>query len=111
MKLLLDANLSYRLVKKLAVTYDHIVHINSCGLGTSPSDQTIWEWAKRNDYAIVTNDEDFQHLAVLYGTPPKVVLLRTGNQSSLFISQLLTEKKQAISEFLANADLGVLEIY
>ncbi|WP_019989487.1 DUF5615 family PIN-like protein [Rudanella lutea] len=82
MKLLLDANLSYRLVKKLSDTFPDCLHVTRTGLPVPADDSMIWQWAKRNDYLIVTNDDDFYNLANLFGFPPNVVLLRMGNQSS-----------------------------
>ncbi len=45
--------------------------------------------AKNNSLIIVTNDEDFVDIVNIKGFPPKVVLLRTGNQGRLFLSNLL----------------------
>ena len=63
MKLLLDANLSWRLVRLLKSEFPEITHITNKGLNESSSDIAIWEYARRNNYSIVTNDEDFYLLA------------------------------------------------
>jgi predicted nuclease of predicted toxin-antitoxin system len=39
-------------------------------------DRTIWEFAKTNGLAIVSQDSDFADMAALYGPPPKVIWLR-----------------------------------
>ncbi|MBK7937932.1 MAG: DUF5615 family PIN-like protein [Lewinellaceae bacterium] len=83
MKLLLDANLSYRLVKKLSDIYPECLHVLRTGLPVPANDIDSWNWAKKHGYMfIITNDEDFKHLVERFGFPPKVVLLRTGNQST-----------------------------
>ena len=110
-KLLFDANLSYRLVKKVIDNYEDCIHVSKTGLSIPALDIEIWEWAKNNNYIIVTNDEDFENLSQLHGFPPKVILIRTGNQSSDYIAELLQDKMATISDFMSKNDLGILEIY
>jgi predicted nuclease of predicted toxin-antitoxin system len=59
---------------------------------------------------IVTNDEDFLHLSVVMGFPPKVLLLRTGNQSRRFVEQILINMKNQIKTFVESLEYGVLEL-
>lgn len=82
MRLLFDANLSYRIVKKLEDVYQYCLHVTKTGLPIPAEDIAIWNWARENKYIIVSNDEDFYHLSGLYGFPPKVVLVRIGNRST-----------------------------
>jgi predicted nuclease of predicted toxin-antitoxin system len=44
------------------------------------------------------------------GFPPKVILLKTGNNSSRALSQLLINAKQDIEE-MENREYGLLELY
>ena len=46
MKLLFDANLSYRLVKTLEEAYPHCLHVTKTGLEVPATDIEIWDWAK-----------------------------------------------------------------
>ncbi len=75
MKLLLDENLSCRLVHRLADLFPDSTHVAVAGLLHSP-DTSVWEHAKAGDYAIVTADADFYELAITFGPPPKVIWLR-----------------------------------
>ena len=75
MKLLLDENLSRRLVPRLADLFPESAHVSSLGLIQAP-DSAVWEYAKSNGFAIVTADADFYELATALGHPPKVVWLR-----------------------------------
>ncbi len=43
MKLLSDANLSYRLVKQLQPHYAEVKHVSGIGLGNSAADLAIWQ--------------------------------------------------------------------
>ncbi|NVO86029.1 DUF5615 family PIN-like protein [Hymenobacter terrestris] len=111
MKWLLDANLSYRLVRQLASTPAEIVHVSRSGLAAPASDEEIWEWARVNGALIITNDEDFYRLAAIYQFPPKVVLLRTVNQSTAFIAELLTRHLDEIIALNTAGEIGILELY
>ena len=111
MKLLLDANISYRLVKKLANICPDCQHVTRIGLENPVPDKAIWQWAKSANAVIVTNDEDYYHFANIYGFPPKVVLLRIGNQSTEIINEILRAHFVAITELAVSTEIGLLEIY
>jgi len=65
----------------------------------------------KNSLIIVTNDNDFLNLVNIKGFPPKVVLLRTGNQSNNFIEQLLLKHKAEIEALHKSVEYGLLEIF
>ena len=50
MKILLDANISWKLEKKLKFIYNECVHVDHIGLEVPASDKTIWEYALKNDF-------------------------------------------------------------
>ncbi|MEM8526914.1 MAG: DUF5615 family PIN-like protein [Bacteroidota bacterium] len=79
MNLLLDTNLSWRLIQRLSPVFENIDHVDQIGLTVPAADIEIWKWAKEKNAIIITNDEDFQYFLVQKGFPPKIVLLRTGN--------------------------------
>jgi len=110
MKLLLDANLSWRLSNKLKVHFEDCLHVDYIGLTVPAKDIDIWNYALANDLIIVTNDDDFLNLANVKGFPPKVVLLRTGNQSNAFLGQLLIKHKEDIGGLFDSTEYGFLEI-
>jgi len=59
MKLLFDQNLSPRLPRALSDLYPDSAHVREAGLRDS-SDEAIWNYAKQNDFTIVSKDSDFQ---------------------------------------------------
>ena len=111
MKWLLDANLSYRLVRLLASLPAEVTHVSRCGLPPPASDEEIWKWARQQQALIITNDEDFYRLAAVYSPPPKVVLLQTGNQSTQFVARLLEKHLDDIIALTASEETGILELY
>lgn len=70
MKLLLDQNLSPRLVGTLAEVYPECAHTSRIGLARA-SDSEVWSYARDHGYMIVTKDADFNELAALIGVPPR----------------------------------------
>lgn len=64
MKLLLDANLSWRVAKNLSSVFYYIVHVEKTDLPIPAKDIEIWTYAKKHDLMIVTNDEDYYHLII-----------------------------------------------
>ena len=78
MKLLLDQNLSPRLVTRLSDVFPAAEQVQSVGVGSQP-DLDIWDFAAKNGYTIVTKDVDFSDMSILLGAPPKVIWIQLGN--------------------------------
>ncbi len=110
MKLLLDQNISRKLVKKLEVPFPGSNHVYLLGLHTA-SDEKVWNYAKENEYIIVTQDSDFYDRSLIYGYPPKVIWLRIGNASIKNIEELFTKHTDNIIHFGSDSSLGCIEIY
>jgi predicted nuclease of predicted toxin-antitoxin system len=110
MKVLLDANISWKLINILTPAFDECAHVDLIGLVTPADDKTIWNYALNKGYIIITKDSDFLDLLELNGFPPKVVLLKTGNNNSKALADLLLNAKSEI-ENMENNEYGLLEIY
>lgn len=99
MKLLLDENLSPRLVAALSDLYPESAHVHGVGLGAS-DDAEVWEHAKTHEFVIVSKDADFAERSVLESNPPKVLWLRLGNCSTDEVEKVLRTHLEAIREFV-----------
>jgi predicted nuclease of predicted toxin-antitoxin system len=110
MKLLLDQNLSFRLVALLADRFPDSTQVHLAKL-VDASDRTVWDYAKANGFTLVTLDSDFAEMAALLGSPPKVIWLRCGNQPNSVIGDLLRKHADAIAAFGLEPDSDCLEIY
>ena len=75
------------------------------------SDAALWQFAKENDFVIVTKDSDFHELGLLRGFPPKVIWLQCGNTSSAYILDVLLKNKDAIQTFVQDTENACLELY
>jgi predicted nuclease of predicted toxin-antitoxin system len=109
MKILLDANISYKLVNELKPIFEECDHVDLIGLDVPAQDIDIWKFAQNNGHIIITKDGDFLNLLELKGFPPKIVLLKTGNNSSKALMELLIKIKPMIEELEKN-EYGLLEI-
>jgi predicted nuclease of predicted toxin-antitoxin system len=109
MKLLLDENLSPKLVKVLSDIFPGTQHVEGCGMSAS-GDSEIWEFAKANGYAILSKDRDFVERASLLGWPPKVIWLHVGNCTTAEIERVIRNSAQPIRDFLDHAQDTCLEI-
>lgn len=109
MKLLLDQNLSWRLLSHLEAHFGGSSQVRLLGLEAS-SDNAIWQYAKDHGFAIVTKDADFAELSFLRGVPPKIIWLNCGNVSNTALRVRLLGEASAINAFLAADEDGVFQI-
>ncbi len=98
MKLLLDENLSDKIIPKVIDLYPDSAHVKALGL-TNTDDSLIWDYAQENDYIIVSKDSDFHQRSILYGHPPKFIYLRIGNSPTSKIVNILRDNFDVITEF------------
>lgn len=98
MKLLLDENLSDRIIQRIIDLYPGSDHVKTLTL-TNTDDAVIWEYAKANDFVIISKDSDFAQRSLVYGHSPKFVYLRIGNSPTSKIVQILRDSFDTISQF------------
>jgi predicted nuclease of predicted toxin-antitoxin system len=101
-KLLFDQNLSPRLVEELSPLFPGCKHVREFGLERA-GDEAVWDFAGRNEFAIVSKDSDFHQRSFLLGFPPKVIWVRVGNRSTEDIIRILKRNASAIRDFCADA--------
>jgi len=109
MKLLLDENLSRRLLPFLQHDYPGSNHVVFLGM-ESASDSDVWHKAKDENFVIVTRDTDFQELSLVWGHPPKVIRLKIPNQTRAATLKMLLENKIWIEDALIVQNLASVEI-
>ncbi len=110
MKLLLDQNISRKILSQIARRFPESSHVYWLNLHKA-NDFEIWEFAKKNNYTIVSKDSDFLELSLLYGIPPKFIWVRCDNGNNQFLSQLLIKHADDIERFLTDDKSFCLEIY
>ena len=107
MRVLLDQNLSPKLIRKLADILPGLESVYDHDL-TGSSDRFIFEWARRSEFsALVSTDRDFVRLAERFGPPPKVIRIERCDFPSRTIELLLRREAIRIYAFL-ESDRAVL---
>jgi predicted nuclease of predicted toxin-antitoxin system len=94
-KLLLDQNLSPRLVSLLAGLYPGSTHVRLLGLDTA-SEVKFGAMPRSMGYTIVSKDADFHQRSFVLGAPPKVIWIRLGNCSVADTEILLRDRFSAV---------------
>ena len=108
MKLLFDANLSPVLAKRLQNDYPDSCHVYDIGI-TAP-DESIFAFASRNDYVIVTKDSDFESLSEQEAGGAKVIIIKLGNCKTVDILVLISSNSERINHFLSDSSEGFLNL-
>ena len=109
MKLLLDENLSRRLVPFLLHDYPGSSHVCLLGL-ESASDVQVWNTAKSQGFVIVTRDADFEELSLVWGQPPKVIWLKISNQTRAMTLKVLLDNQKMIESALIDLGQACVEV-
>jgi predicted nuclease of predicted toxin-antitoxin system len=109
MKLLLDENLSRRIVPFIQDSYPGSTQVALIGL-ERVDDRLIRQYAIDNDYIITTKDADFYEMSLIHGQPPKIVWLKLGNQSKTATIKSLLDNQQAILQALIIDNKACIEI-
>lgn len=107
MKLLLDENISERLLPRLQGIFPGSVHARLVMLGGA-ADETPWDYAAEHGFLIVTKDEDFLSLSVRRGFSPKVICLAIGNVSNAITADCLLRHSKQIALFVGHPEAGFL---
>lgn len=108
-KLLLDQNLSFKLCALLSDLFPESSQARLVGLDRA-SDRALWDHAAEGGYVLVTQDADFAEMAALFGPPPKVVWLRSGNQPTSAVEATLRRNHTLLLAFAQDEEAACLEL-
>ena len=109
MKLLFDENLSPKLPNRLSDLFPNSLHVRDVGMKAT-TDSVVWDYAKENNFMIVSKDVDMHDLSLLLGNPPKVIWLRLGNCSTSQVENLLRRDFKNIEMFFEDNSLSLLAL-
>jgi predicted nuclease of predicted toxin-antitoxin system len=110
LKLLLDQNLSRKLVPAIDVLFPGTSHVAYLGLERS-DDAAIRRYAQENGFVLATKNTDMVDLCIVKGAPPKIVWLRVGNCPTAVIRDLLGRNEERIRQFEAEEERVVLSLF
>ena len=109
MRLLVDENLSPKIVRLLDGRFPGTVHVASVGLAGS-GDEAIWRYARDNGFVVLSKDSDFNQRALLRGGPPKVVWLRVAEMRTNEIAATVLATADELERFDIDGEQSVLVI-
>ena len=109
MRFLFDQNLSPKLVRLLADLFPNSVHVRDVGLEAA-DDESVWNYASKQGFVIVSKDSDMHQRSFLFGAPPKVVWVRLGNCSTSDVAELLRSHVQTLKDFEADEIASFLSL-
>jgi predicted nuclease of predicted toxin-antitoxin system len=105
--LLLDENLSDRIVSNIVDLYPGSAHVKFHEL-TQTDDFLIWSFAKEHGYTIVSKDADFHQRSLVFGHPPKLIFLRVGTCATDLVIDLLRSNHDMLSSFDSDPNASIL---
>jgi len=89
MKFLIDAQLPRRMAGWLIQAGHDALHTLDLPAGNRTSDAEVIACAMREARIVVTKDDDFVQFYLLNGTPPRLLLVATGNIANAELEALL----------------------
>jgi predicted nuclease of predicted toxin-antitoxin system len=109
MRVLLDHNLPARLLPVLRswAWVTQAEHVADLGWADA-DDRFIWKAPSTQPTVIFTKDKDFGVLSATLGYPPKVVLLRVGNCSTVDLEKHFIHRASEVALFTVDASKGLL---
>lgn len=110
MKILVDENISHRLIALIDPPFEGSIHVNSFSPPLRTGNE-IWKLAQEEDYVILTFVEDFSDWQLIRENPPKVIWLRMGNTPTKELARILKVNAVKINHFGSDPDSIILEIY
>ncbi|MEY4750737.1 MAG: hypothetical protein RIQ60_2951 [Pseudomonadota bacterium] len=109
MKLLLDENLSRRLVPALQARFPGSSQVALLGLERS-SDSQLCEYAATHGYVLCSKDDDFHRLVAARAYRPQLVHLALGNSSNDAVLAALLAAADRLETALTTPGVGVVAI-
>lgn len=98
MKLLFDQNLPRSLARHAEGDFPNSAHVRDLSLETA-TDAEIFEFALKNEFTIISKDNDFANMSFLRGAPPKVIWIRAGNCTASELKAILERHIQRLHRF------------
>jgi predicted nuclease of predicted toxin-antitoxin system len=89
----LDAQLSPHLANWITENFNLPAYSASFKGMIQSSDLEIFNYARQNNFIVITKDEDFVKLLDRHGPPSKIIWLTCGNSSNNYLKQLFSFKK------------------
>ena len=105
MKLLIDQNISHRIIDSISDIYPDSIHLTEVHLATS-SDLEIWEYALNHDLILLTTDPEACNRNVLSSIAPKIICIQSEVVTTNKVEWTLRVNQELIQQFVDGEDLS-----
>ncbi|NWG74319.1 MAG: DUF5615 family PIN-like protein [Rubrivivax sp.] len=109
MKLLLDENLSRRLVAALLARFPGSTQVTLVGLERA-SDRAVCDFAAQHGFVLCSKDDDFRRLLAVRGYRPRLVHLALGNATNDQVLTTLLAAADRIEAAFSDERVGVVTV-
>lgn len=109
MKLLLDENLSRRLVPHLQARFPGSSQVVLLGLERA-TDARICEYAAESDFVICSKDDDFYRSVAARGYRPRLIHLALGNADNDAVLAVLVAAAERLYLAFGDANVGIVVV-
>jgi predicted nuclease of predicted toxin-antitoxin system len=109
MKILVDQNLPPVLADFLQRDFPGSAHVRSVGMRDA-LDSDLWRYARDEGFTIMSKDADFRQRSFLFGHPPKVIWIRTGNCPTARLWAIVEGSRILIQRFIRDESGAVLAL-
>ena len=103
MKLLIDQNISHRIIDSISDIYPESVHLKDIHL-LHNSDLELWEFALNNHYVLVTTDLEACNRNVLENNSPKIICISSEVVTTTKVEWVLRVHFETIQQFITGED-------
>jgi len=105
MKLLIDQNISHKIIDSISDIYPKSIHVTELTL-TEGSDLEIWEFALVNDFVFLTTDPETCNRNVISEQSPKIICIQSEVITTTKVEWTLRVNQESIEQFINNSDIS-----
>jgi len=109
MKLLIDQNISKRIIESIQDVFPKSIHITDLKLGDA-SDIEVWEYALKNNFVLISTDIDVVDRCVISDKAPKTLFVKGDFLTTTKMEWALRINEDIIRNFYSDAPETCLQI-
>ncbi len=109
MKLLIDQNISRRIIESINDIFSDSMHVNSMD-STTKTDIDLWDFAIKNEFCLVTTDSDYFNHCIISEESPKIIYVQGEVITSNKMEWTLRVNQEAIEQFITEDSANCLTI-
>lgn len=105
MKLLIDQNISHRIIDSISDVYPNSIHVTELDLENS-SDEAIWKYALINEFTLLTTDSETCSRNVISKESPKIICIQSDVVTTTKVEWTLRVNQKTIADFITGTDIS-----